>query len=79
MKTGGNGGLWLKDANLPPPLSDHLLTPGYQPRLWLKDRALLCNAGAEKQGMYSTIPAQAEVVLDQLSTYLASWYSTMYM
>ncbi len=39
MKTGGNGGLWLKDANLPPHLSDHLLTHGYQPRLWLKDRA----------------------------------------
>jgi hypothetical protein len=34
MQTGGNGGLWPKDANLPPPVSDHLLTPGSQPHLW---------------------------------------------
>ncbi len=39
MQTGGNAGLWLKDANLQPPVFDPLLTRSSQPRLWLKDRA----------------------------------------
>jgi hypothetical protein len=40
MQPAGNDGLWLKDANLQPPVFDPLLTRGSQPRLWLKDRAL---------------------------------------
>jgi hypothetical protein len=39
MQTGCDGGYRLKDTNLLPPVFDHLLTPGSQPCLWLKDRA----------------------------------------